>query len=440
MRLSFTNLLKVALLLCAISVTVSAGKVYAASPPETAPPQTRLLLSDTETLNKIKTMLTQAEHAQFKAYLIGQADAIAQSPPLSVTQNKSVSVSGNSRDYFSVGPYWWPNPNTKNGLPWVNRDGQVNRSVRGANTDSKLFDSLASRLNTLALAYYMADNKSAERKRYAKAAEQQLNVWFLDATLGMSPHLNYAQAVPGKANGRGIGIIEVRKMPGILDAIAIMKNDLSAETQEGLDIWLSVFLGWLIESKNGQDEAAMHNNHGSFYDVIVVSLALHLDMDDLAKAILKGSDARAIKQIDSSGAQPHELKRTKPFHYSIFNLYAFASLSKMARLTDTPFSEQGINRLTKAHDYLFENLETSSIWPGPQEKTLPVERLIDVSMLLQQSYTDITIAAAQIASFQGAQTRYAACEFWMNGDDTLLAQLTIEQRSDFMLTRCHYLH
>jgi len=33
---------------------------------------------------------------------------------------------GGANDFYSNGDYWWPNPNTTNGLPYVQRDGQSN--------------------------------------------------------------------------------------------------------------------------------------------------------------------------------------------------------------------------------------------------------------------------------------------------------------------------
>ena len=34
--------------------------------------------------------------------------------------------SGDKRDYMSMGPYWWPDPNKKDGLPYIRKDGRIN--------------------------------------------------------------------------------------------------------------------------------------------------------------------------------------------------------------------------------------------------------------------------------------------------------------------------
>src|SRR5579859_4556123 len=44
--------------------------------------------------------------------------------PLTITKYHAKLSTGGPHDYYSNGDYWWPNPNTTNGLPYVQRDGQ----------------------------------------------------------------------------------------------------------------------------------------------------------------------------------------------------------------------------------------------------------------------------------------------------------------------------
>lgn len=44
--------------------------------------------------------------------------------------------------------------------------------------------------------------------QYAAKAAELLRVFFLDPKKRMNPHLKYAQAIPGRSPGRGIGIID----------------------------------------------------------------------------------------------------------------------------------------------------------------------------------------------------------------------------------------
>ena len=60
------------------------------------------------------------------AKLSREADRALMSAPLSVTRKDIEPPSGDKRDYMSLAPYWWPDPNAQNGLPYVRRDGKIN--------------------------------------------------------------------------------------------------------------------------------------------------------------------------------------------------------------------------------------------------------------------------------------------------------------------------
>jgi len=46
--------------------------------------------------------------------------------PYTVTAKTKTPPSGSKNDYYSIGPYWWPNPKTENGLPYIRKDGKTN--------------------------------------------------------------------------------------------------------------------------------------------------------------------------------------------------------------------------------------------------------------------------------------------------------------------------
>ncbi len=45
------------------------------------------------------------------------ADKIISEPVVDVTMRTLRAPSGDPHDYMSMGPYWWPNPDTPDGLP-----------------------------------------------------------------------------------------------------------------------------------------------------------------------------------------------------------------------------------------------------------------------------------------------------------------------------------
>jgi hypothetical protein len=279
-------------------------------------------------LTKAKAALAAGDESAVKALqkLVADADkALAVTPP-SVMQKSKVPPSGDKHDYMSLAPYYWPNPATKDGLPYVRKDGQVNPESR----DEAVNDTLRARfvgaaVETLALAYFFTDEK-----KYAEHAAKLLRVWFLDPTTRMSPHFRFAQAVPGVNEGRGTGILEARGLADAADAATLLAGSghWSASDQQALLAWGAAYYEWLTTSKNGQDERAAKNNHGTWYDVQAVKWALVLGRKDQAREMCAAATTRRVEvQIQPDGKQPLELARTASFSYSCFNLRALSALA-----------------------------------------------------------------------------------------------------------------
>src|SRR5207248_1489336 len=131
---------------------------------------------------------------------------------------------------------------------------------------------------------------------YAAKAAQLLHAFFLDPETRMNPHLQFAQFIPGVNTGRGIGLIETRGLTRVVDAIGLLagSESLTGKDQQELQEWFTKFLAWMLESKNGRDESAAKNNHGTYYDVQVASLALFLGKRDLARDILQAARQKRI--------------------------------------------------------------------------------------------------------------------------------------------------
>ena len=144
----------------------------------------------------------------------------------SVMQKKMMPPSGDKHDYYSLGPYWWPNPDTPDGLPYVRHDGI--RNPEYADYDRRALGEMATSVFTLALAWFYTGHEP-----YADKSVELLRTWFLDPSTRMNPHLEYGQAIPGRTEGRGIGIIETGSLVDVVNGIGMMKGS-EAMTEDDL--------------------------------------------------------------------------------------------------------------------------------------------------------------------------------------------------------------
>ncbi len=313
-----------------------------------------------------------------------EADQALTVAPLSVTDKASVPPSGDKHDYMSLAPYWWPDPKSPNGQPYIRRDGERNPELKTA-PDHTHFDKLISTVRKLSLAYYIFGEE-----RYAAKATELLRAWFMDPRTRMNPNLRFAQAVRGRNDGRGTGLIETSNIGSVVDSVGLLAGShaWTDADQQAMQKWCADFLDWMLTSNNGKDEAAAKNNHGSFYDVQIASLALFTGRIDLARNVMDAAAHRRIDvQIQPDGSQPLELARTKSFSYSVFNLTA---LFELARLGD----HVGVNlwsyrssdgrSIRTALDYLLPYATGEDKWAYRQIEPIKPQEL--APLLLEASF------------------------------------------------------
>jgi hypothetical protein len=298
--------------------------------------------------------------------LRSDADTALKQAPLSVTLKSIKPPSGDKHDYLSLAPYWWPDPATPNGLPYIRRDGQVNPEIQQVQ-DHKNMDRVISATHTLAMAYYFFGDEPC-----ADHAARLLRGWFLDPQTRMNPNLEFAQGVRGFNTGRGTGLIETRDVYRLVDAIGLLHGSKSwtMEDQKGMEEWCATFLDWMIHSQNGKDEAGSKNNHGSYYDAQVISLALFTGKTEIARSVLQAvGEKRIAVQIEPDGRQPLELERTKALGYSTMNLaglFELALLGEDAGVDLWSFRTQDGRSIRKALDYLLPFVSGEKKWPYQQ--------------------------------------------------------------------------
>lgn len=286
--------------------------------------------------------------------ILSSAEGLLNSTPVSVMMKNKTAASGDKHDYLSQGRYWWPNPNTADGLPYIRKDGVSNDAEVNALDRNRLGD-MASHVTTLSLAYFF----SGEEKYAAKAVEQ-LKVWFLNADTKMNPNLNYGQIVPGQNNnlGRGEGVLDAYSFIEMLDAVPLLTGSeaYSSQVESDLKAWFSEFLNWLLTSSIAMEEKNANNNHGVCYDVQVAAYANFVGNTTVRDLLIANFWTNRINpQIQADGKQPKELERTLGYHYSQYNLEHIIDIFQIARNAGVEVggnSAESFQKVAKAFDFL----------------------------------------------------------------------------------------
>lgn len=250
------------------------------------------------------------------------ADAALKSGPWSVTTTRPKDSDAKPNDYYSEGPYWWPDPKNPGG-PYIRKDGERNPGRFVANRN----DLGAMCSATLALgmgAYLLSD------KRCAEHGSRVLSTWFVDPKTRMNPNLEYGQAVRGHNTGRGIGIIDTVSL--IHCAQGVLLLELAGYDAAPVRRWFADYLKWMTTSKKGLDEKKAENNHGTWWTAQAAAYAtLTGDTTNLEIAWKHYREVLVPTQIEPDGSCPREEARTNSLGYSAMNLDAFAVICRIAQ-------------------------------------------------------------------------------------------------------------
>ena len=347
------------------------------------------LLMASHHLTSTKKRLAQGDPDLKTAYevLLTAADSMLEEGPFTVTEKTKLPPSGYPHDYASYSRYWWPDPTKKEGLPYIRRDGETNPQSQSLDaSDRQRIGALGENTETLGLAYYF----SGEEK-YAKKAAQLLRVWFLDPETRMNPNLNHAQCRPGHNTGSKSGVLDGRLMLKAFEASLLIgdSNTLSAEEKQGLKNWAEEYFDWLTKNQMALKEAASKNNHGSYYDLQALYLALYIEKEEQAKNIAQNFYAnRVLKQIHPDGAMPEEIARTRPLFYSMYNLHAMFLVAHLAQkvAVDIWKANDPSSRLSAGLDFLVPYARPEKSWPSPEVGKVDRMALFPILLMANRAY------------------------------------------------------
>ncbi|MGM9483134.1 alginate lyase family protein [Roseateles sp. NT4] len=359
----------------ALLLAAMASQVHAASQ------ETPLLTLDRSALDETRRRLAAGDPQLTAAHatLLARATKALKTPLRSVTDKKLLPPSGSRNDYMSMGPYWWPNPDTPNGLPYIRRDGQRNPQVAGEALDSDRMQAFCRDVFELTLAHHFGAPDS-----HADKAAAAIRHWFLAPETRMTPHLRYGQGIPGIVDGRAEGLIDTRNLWMVIDAALLLnaRGALPDAALAALRQWFAEFTQWMQTSPIAHDEDKAGNNHGMFFDAQLVNYLLFTGENDKAKARLASVVARRIRpQIEADGRMPRELARTRPFHYCAFNLEA---ATRLAQYDPALWREP---RLLQAIAYLQAAALSPANWKyvTPTEPTLEPDKLLPILLMTRHA-------------------------------------------------------
>ncbi|MGH9600481.1 MAG: alginate lyase family protein [Terracidiphilus sp.] len=289
-------------------------------------------------------------------------------PPITITAYSSPRSHGGKHDYFSEGDYWWPNPKDPGG-PYIRRDGFSDPA--NFNSDREALIRLSLQVPALVAAYLITRDM-----RYARHAALHLRAWFLDPATRMNPSLTYAQAIWGRTTGRGTGIIDTIHLIEVTRAARHLDKTgaMTAKEISGLKNWFAEYLNWMETSKNGKQEEAAKNNHGSCWAAQAAAFAAFTgNKETMALCRDRFKNVLLPTQLAPNGSFPLELSRTKPYSYSLFNLDILAIVCQIASSSDNltddlwQFTLPDGDRYKKAVEFMYPYIKDKSKWPYKQD-------------------------------------------------------------------------
>jgi hypothetical protein len=253
--------------------------------------------------------------------------------PPAITDRAATNSAGGIHDFYSQADYAWPNPTNLSGLPYIGRDGE-------SNPDTFTYHRMAMRQMKDAVAALAAAYLLTGGDKYVTKAAGLLRVFFLDEPTRMNPNLQYAQAVLGQSTGNAYGVIDTLHLAELPVAVRFLEKSpaFPPPVDQGLKQWFADYSAWILTSTNGVKEMNNANNH---------SIACYLQLASFARFTgdekLLESCRRRFKevlfpgQMTNNGSFPLELKRTKPYGYSIFQADNLATLCVLLSTTNEDF-------------------------------------------------------------------------------------------------------
>ncbi len=308
---------------------------------------------------KKNVMAGNTEYFQVINQLKQSADVFLHKPNVNVTEKsgdwgkyfpKGTDIS--LHEFVSFSTYYYQDTSFGKTWqdPWIRLESQgINSSVRLQFDYNRLVD-MEMKVITTAKAFWFTNNR-----KYAQASVSQLREWFINPETRMFPQMNHAQFVPFHPKyklGSAYGIIDAMDLHNVFNSIGLLKTsgEWTNADDAAMKKWAFQFANWLVNSPLGKKEGQKenNNNHGIYYDVLLITLWQYLDNYDgvdwksRAKDYLINvvTDARIMYQIGNGqivngkliyGGMFKELTRPSAVAYEIMCLNGFNYLEILGK-------------------------------------------------------------------------------------------------------------
>ncbi|OQP67601.1 alginate lyase family protein [Niastella populi] len=293
--------------------------------------------------------------------ILQEAGWAMQQQAVTVTTQSSPRSAGGKHDFFSEGDYWWPNPQSADSA-YVQRDGMTNPENFVAHRHAMI--RLSQVVGALASAYMVTGDE-----KYVAQALKHCKAWFVDTATLMNPNLQYAQAIKGRFTGRGIGIIDTIQLMEVVQGLLVMENakNMDRQAMEAIRGWFEQYLQWLTTHQYGKDEMNAANNHGTCWVMQTAAFAKFTGNEKLMQFCSdRYKNVLLPNQMAADGSFPQELRRTKPYGYSIFNLDAMTTICQILSTKEDNlwrYATPDGRNIQKGIAYLYPFIADKSKWP-----------------------------------------------------------------------------
>ena len=262
-----------------------------------------------------------------RSQIIKNAEDALSVPVPHITDAAAPHCPGTIHDYYSNGDYWWPNPDTADGLPYIRRDGETNPG--NFNEHRLILRRMRTNSAMLAAAYRLT-----KEERFAAQAVRILEEFFLD-------------------------------VPFAIEALKPSVH-MTPEIYEGLKNWFARYLGWMLTDPNGVAEMNEKNNHSVCFFVQAAVFSLFTDNPKIADFCRDNYKHFLLPQMAADGSFPLELARTKPYNYSIFVLDNMVTLCYLLSTGEDNLWDYALpngSGIRNALDFLTPYLLDKASWP-----------------------------------------------------------------------------